>query len=70
LKTKYKFDSRGTDEFLKISWDDAFAYIARGMQSIAQTYIGTASARQPGRRYAREWLRLTGVAGRAEPAKE
>ena len=29
-KTKYKFDSRGTDKFERIAWDDAFDYIAQG----------------------------------------
>ena len=28
-KTKYKFDARGQDELLRISWDDANTYIAR-----------------------------------------
>ena len=33
LRTKYKFDSRGTDKFEKISWDVAFTYIARGYKA-------------------------------------
>ncbi len=44
LRTKYKFDSRGTDEFLKIAWDDAFTYIAKGFESIATTYSGPEGA--------------------------
>ncbi len=39
-KTKYKFDSRGSDEFLRASWDDAFTYAAKGMMQIAKTYSG------------------------------
>ncbi|MBM2827160.1 MAG: nrxA, partial [Dehalococcoidia bacterium] len=41
LRTKYKFDSRGTDTFLKLSWDQANDYIARGMVAIAKTYSGS-----------------------------
>lgn len=26
VKAKYLFDSRGTDKFERIAWDDAFAY--------------------------------------------
>ncbi len=39
-RTKYKFDSRGTDEFLAVGWDDAQTYIAKGLQQIAKTYSG------------------------------
>jgi nitrate reductase alpha subunit len=35
VKAKYKFDSRGTDKFERIAWDDAFAYIAKAMKAIA-----------------------------------
>ena len=41
-RTKYKFDARGTDTFVKLSWDDAFKYAAKGMASIAKTYSGDA----------------------------
>ncbi|MBI3098580.1 MAG: molybdopterin-dependent oxidoreductase [Planctomycetes bacterium] len=40
LRTKYKFDSRGTDKFVKMSWDEAFDYAARGMIAIAKHYSG------------------------------
>jgi nitrate reductase / nitrite oxidoreductase, alpha subunit len=40
LRTKYKFDARGTDEFVRASWDDAFTYIAKGMIAIAKRYSG------------------------------
>ena len=33
VKAKYKFDTRGTDKFERISWDEAFSYIANGMKS-------------------------------------
>jgi nitrate reductase alpha subunit len=45
LKAKYKFDSRGTDTFERISWEQAFNYIARGLKAIAQRYSGEAGAR-------------------------
>jgi nitrate reductase alpha subunit len=44
LKAKYKFDSRGTDTFERISWDDAFNYLARGLVAIARRYSGEAGA--------------------------
>ncbi|MCA9440908.1 MAG: nitrate oxidoreductase subunit alpha, partial [Candidatus Omnitrophica bacterium] len=31
LRTKYKFDSRGTDSFVRVNWDDAFRYTAMGL---------------------------------------
>ncbi|HSE45405.1 MAG TPA: molybdopterin-dependent oxidoreductase [Gemmatimonadales bacterium] len=39
-RTKYKFDSRGSDTFVKVNWDDAFKYAARGMKAIAERYSG------------------------------
>ncbi|MBI3270113.1 MAG: molybdopterin-dependent oxidoreductase [Planctomycetes bacterium] len=39
-KTKYKFDARGQDEFLRVSWDDAYSYVARAFVHIAKTYSG------------------------------
>ncbi|HMP83894.1 MAG TPA: molybdopterin-dependent oxidoreductase, partial [Verrucomicrobiota bacterium] len=45
LKAKYKFDSRGTDKFDRISWDEAFGYIARGTVAIAKRYSGEAGAK-------------------------
>ncbi|MBI4671060.1 MAG: molybdopterin-dependent oxidoreductase [Chloroflexi bacterium] len=43
-KSKFKFDARGTDELLPVSWDVAYAYIARGMLAIAKRYSGKAGA--------------------------
>ncbi|MCK9519041.1 MAG: molybdopterin-dependent oxidoreductase [Dehalococcoidia bacterium] len=40
LRTKYKFDSRGTDTFVKANWDDTFMYAARGLEAIARRYSG------------------------------
>ncbi len=46
LKTKYKFDSRGTDELQFISWDEAFDLAASGMIAIAKMYQGEEGARR------------------------
>jgi len=39
-KTKYKFDSRGTDQLDKASWDEINTYIAKGMMAISKRYSG------------------------------
>ncbi len=39
-RSNYKFDSRGTDEFVKLSWDDTFKYMAKGHVAIAKRYNG------------------------------
>lgn len=39
-KTKYKFDSRGTDTFEKVSWDEVYTYISKALMAIAQRYSG------------------------------
>ncbi|MFN7182151.1 MAG: nitrate oxidoreductase subunit alpha, partial [Planctomycetota bacterium] len=39
-KKKYKFDSRGTDEFVRIDWEGIYRYIALGMINIAKRYSG------------------------------
>lgn len=45
LKAKYKFTSRGTDKFQRLSWDEALDYIARATKAIAARYSGEAGAR-------------------------
>ncbi|MBI4027900.1 MAG: molybdopterin-dependent oxidoreductase [Verrucomicrobia bacterium] len=45
LKAKYKFDSRGTDTFEKLSWDEAFTYVAKALQAIAKRYSGETGAK-------------------------
>ncbi len=40
LRTKYKFDSRGTDDFMTMSWDEAQNYAALGFVAIAKHYSG------------------------------
>ncbi|MCB9719798.1 MAG: molybdopterin-dependent oxidoreductase [Candidatus Omnitrophica bacterium] len=39
-KSKYKFDSRGTDKLEKISWDDVYTYIGKALISISKRYSG------------------------------
>lgn len=67
LKTKYKFDSRGTDELQVVSWDEAFDLAARGMIAIAKQYSGpegAAKLRQEG--YPEEMIaRMEGAGTRA-----
>ncbi|MBI4246289.1 MAG: molybdopterin-dependent oxidoreductase, partial [Candidatus Rokubacteria bacterium] len=36
LRSKYLFDSRGQDEFVQISWEDAFRDIAKALVAIAE----------------------------------
>ncbi|MEW5989900.1 MAG: molybdopterin-dependent oxidoreductase [Chloroflexota bacterium] len=40
LRTKYRFDARGSDELVRASWDDAHRYMAKGLAAIARTYSG------------------------------
>ena len=44
VKTKYKFNSRGSDTFIRVSWDDAFMYAAKGFEATARRYSGEAGA--------------------------
>ncbi|MBI4483555.1 MAG: molybdopterin-dependent oxidoreductase, partial [Acidobacteria bacterium] len=45
-RARYRFDSRGRDELLKTSWQDAYDYIARGLVHIAKKYSGEEGARR------------------------
>lgn len=40
LRSKYKFDARGDDEFVRVSWKEADSYTARGLEAIAKAYSG------------------------------
>ncbi|MEW5974773.1 MAG: molybdopterin-dependent oxidoreductase [Acidobacteriota bacterium] len=42
LRTKYRFDDRGNDTFVRVSWDEATHYAANGLMAIARTYSGDA----------------------------
>jgi nitrate reductase alpha subunit len=40
LRTKYKFDDRGRDTFVRVSWDEAARYTADALHAISATYSG------------------------------
>jgi nitrate reductase alpha subunit len=40
LRDKYKFTTRGTDTFEKVSWDEIYRYHAKAVVAIARTYSG------------------------------
>jgi len=46
VKTRYKFSSRGEDDMLRVSWDTAATYLAKGQMKIAERYSGEAGARR------------------------
>jgi len=38
LRTRYRFDDRGNDTFVRVSWDEAYRYLADGLTAVARTY--------------------------------
>ena len=38
--SRYKFDARGRDTFVRIPWDEAYRYLAKGFVHIAKKYSG------------------------------
>lgn len=46
LRAKYRFDDRGNDEFVRVSWDEVSDYVAGGLLAIAETYSGDAGRRR------------------------
>jgi nitrate reductase alpha subunit len=63
-KTKYKFDARGLDELLPVSWETAYDYIARGMVVIARRYSGEdGAALLEAQGYPQEMIDAMGGAG-------
>jgi len=46
LKTKYRFDSRGTDTFERVTWDQVYTYIGKAFIAIARRYSGPEGARR------------------------
>ncbi|MBI1732878.1 MAG: molybdopterin-dependent oxidoreductase [Gammaproteobacteria bacterium] len=46
LRNKYRFDARGTDTFVRVTWDEATTYVAKAMVAIAQTYSGAVGRRR------------------------
>jgi nitrate reductase alpha subunit len=64
LRTRYLFDSRGQDEFVQISWEDAFRDIAKGLVAIAERYSGEQGReRLLAQGYQPEMVAATGGAG-------
>jgi len=64
LRTKYRFDARGSDELVRASWDDAHRYMAKGLSAIARTYSGDEGrARLEAEGYPPEMLDAMGGAG-------
>src|SRR3990170_3457241 len=46
LRSKYKFDARGDDEFIQMSWEDAFRRIAEALSATARHYSGEEGKRR------------------------
>jgi len=46
LRSKYKFDARGEDQWVRMSWDEANEYVAKGLVAIAKTYSGADGKRR------------------------
>jgi len=64
LKSKYLFDARGQDEFIQITWEDAFRNIAGALQSISSRYSGSAGRQKLlAQGYQPEMVEETGGAG-------
>jgi nitrate reductase alpha subunit len=40
LRTQYKFDDRGGDAFVRVSWDEVYKYLAGGLEAVSRTYSG------------------------------
>lgn len=40
LRTRYRFDDRGNDDFVRVTWDEAYRYVADALAAIARTYSG------------------------------
>lgn len=40
LRARYRFDDRGNDTFIRLTWEEVDDYAARGLEAIARTYSG------------------------------
>ncbi|HEX5270391.1 MAG TPA: molybdopterin-dependent oxidoreductase, partial [Gemmataceae bacterium] len=40
LRKQYRFDGRGNDTFVRVPWDEAYKYLAAGLEAVARTYSG------------------------------
>ncbi len=66
VKRKYKFDARFLDDMMRVSWDTAATYAAKGCILIATRYSGEAGARRLREQgYAPEMIEMMKGAGRA-----
>ena len=64
LKSKYLFDARGQDEFVQITWEDAFRSVAKTLHAIADGYSGeVGKKRLLAQGYQPEMVEATGGAG-------
>src|SRR3989449_8781234 len=45
-KNRYRFNTRGEDDMLRVSWDTMGTYIAKSWIKIAERYSGEAGARR------------------------
>jgi nitrate reductase alpha subunit len=46
LRTKFRFDDRGNDGYVRMSWEEVSDYVARGLMAVATTYSGDAGRRR------------------------
>lgn len=46
LRSKFKFDDRGNDDFVRMTWEDISDYVARGMMAVSSTYNGAEGKRR------------------------
>ncbi|NJD64440.1 MAG: nitrate oxidoreductase subunit alpha [Chloroflexi bacterium] len=46
LRSKYKFDARGEDQWVRMSWDEANDYVAKALVAIAKAYSGDEGGRR------------------------
>src|SRR2546422_10622861 len=45
VKSKYRFNSRGEDDMLRVSWDTIGTYVAKSWMKIAERHSGGSGAR-------------------------
>ncbi|GIK15981.1 MAG: molybdopterin oxidoreductase [Planctomycetota bacterium] len=63
-RSKYKFDARGSDVHVRISWDEILRYIAKAYVNIARTYSGEPGAEKLRKQgYPEEMIAEMGGAG-------
>jgi nitrate reductase alpha subunit len=46
LRDRYRFTSRGDDDFVRVSWGEINRYVARALSAIAETYSGEEGRRR------------------------